>query len=149
MLPQFWGKLWRKCGQILSHTYTLVILPVFCVSYTYRGRSYCMWDFLFAAQFSCFRWYLPEFLTACSQLWLLHWKDLTLHTYSVKYLGHLIVHVLRGWFIKYAFTGTKSSKEYKAIIHMGYRSIAVYWYSDFFFLSARWQVCKMKILILI
>lgn len=54
---------------------------------------------------------------------LLFMMTLTLHTYQLKYLGHLIVYVLfLGSVMKYAFPGTKTPKEFKTIMHMGYRS---------------------------
>lgn len=56
---------------------------------------------------------------------------------------------LCGSVIKYAFASTKSPKEFKATIHVGYRGIVVYWYSSelkklIFFLFQRClcsQVC--------
>lgn len=90
--------------------------------------------------FSCFPVVDDILLSSCRQCLSFEMKFPLLYT-SLIVSTHWNIQViwlftlslsLCGPVIKYAFTGTKGSKEFKALVLMGHWAIVVYWYSDFF-----------------
>lgn len=147
MLHQFCGKLWWQCGQVLSHTSTDQLFHQWFV----RARP--AEETPTVSETSCLLHNFPVF----GDIFLSSWQLVLNYDFCTESISLSINTQCNIWVIwLFMFTvaqpwnmhllAQRVQKNWNTIIHMGYRSMVVYWYSCSFFLpdafigkSAKWK----------